>query len=68
MKRSRKNAGTRPLMADRADPHVLYEKSVQSPDYDIPFFAEYFEKLYGAVPCAYCVKTSAVPPRCPRIS
>ena len=47
MKRSRKNAGTRPLMADRADPHVLYEKSVQSPDYDIPFFTEYFEKYAG---------------------
>ena len=47
MKRSRKNAGTRPLMADRADPHALYEKSVQSPDYDVPFFAQYFEKYTG---------------------
>ncbi len=47
MKRSRKNAGTRPLMADRADPHALYEKSVQSPDFDIPFFAEYFENYTG---------------------
>ena len=34
-------------MADRADPHVLYEKSVQSPDYDIPFFTEYFENYTG---------------------
>ena len=47
MKRSRKNAGTRPLMADLADPHALYEKSVQSPDYDIPFFTEYFENYTG---------------------
>ena len=47
MKRSRKNADKRPFMADRADPHVLYEKSVQSPDYDVPFFAEYFEKYAG---------------------
>ena len=47
MKRSRKNAGTRPLMADLADPHVLYEKSVQSPDFDLPFFAEYFENYTG---------------------
>lgn len=47
MKRSRKNAGTRPLMADLADPHILYEKSVQSPDFDLPFFAEYFENYTG---------------------
>ena len=47
MKRSRKNAGTRPLMADLADPHVLYEKSVQSPDFDLPFFAESFENYTG---------------------
>ena len=47
MKRSRKNAGTRPLMADLADPHVLYEKSVQSPDFDLPFFAESFENHTG---------------------
>ena len=47
MKGSRKNAGTRPFMADLADPHILYEKSVQSPDYDIPFFAEYFENYTG---------------------
>ena len=47
MKRSRKNAGTRPLMADLADPHILYEKSVQSPDFDLPFFAESFENHTG---------------------
>lgn len=34
-------------MVDRADPHVLYQKSVQSPDFDIPFFAEYFENYTG---------------------
>ncbi|MCY4612890.1 MAG: class I SAM-dependent methyltransferase [Nitrospira sp.] len=47
MKRSRKNAGKRPSMADRADPHVLYQKSVQSPDYDVPFFTEYFKNYTG---------------------
>ncbi len=47
MKRSRKNAKKRPFMADRADLHVLYQKSVQSPEHDIPFFAEYFEKYTG---------------------
>ena len=46
MKRSRKHA-KRPSMADRADPHVLYQKSVQSPDYDVPFFAEYFGNYTG---------------------
>ena len=34
-------------MAERADPHVLYEKSVQSPDFDLPFFAESFENHTG---------------------
>jgi hypothetical protein len=34
-------------MADLADPHILYEKSVQSPDFDLPFFAEYFENYTG---------------------
>ena len=47
MKRVRKQARKRPSMADRADPHVLYQKSVQSPDFDIPFFAEYFENYTG---------------------
>lgn len=30
-------------MAELADPHLLYQKSVQSPDHDIPFLAGYFE-------------------------
>ena len=47
MKRARRHARKRPSMADLADPHVLYEKSVQSPDYDVPFFAEYFETYTG---------------------
>lgn len=34
-------------MADRADSHALYEKSVQSPEHDVPFFAEYFENYTG---------------------
>ena len=47
MKRPRNPAHKRPSLADRADPHALYEKSVQSPDYDVPFFAEYFEQYTG---------------------
>ena len=47
MKRSRQNTDKRPLMAERADPHALYEKSVQSPDHDVPFFAEYVETHTG---------------------
>jgi SAM-dependent methyltransferase len=31
-------------MASLADPHRLYQKSVQSPDQDIAFLTEYFEK------------------------
>ncbi|WNM57138.1 class I SAM-dependent methyltransferase [Candidatus Nitrospira allomarina] len=30
-------------MAQLADPHLLYQKSVQSPEVDIPFLTEYFE-------------------------
>jgi len=32
-------------MAEQADRHVLYEKSVQSPDTDVEFFTETYEKL-----------------------
>ena len=34
-------------MAEQADRHVLYEKSVQSPDTDVEFFTETYEKLRG---------------------
>ena len=30
-------------MAQLADPHLLYQKSVQSPELDMPFLTEYFE-------------------------
>ena len=34
-------------MADLADPHALYQKSVQGPDSDIPFFAYHYEEYTG---------------------
>ncbi len=34
-------------MADLADVHALYEKSVQSPDHDVPFLASYFRRYTG---------------------
>ncbi len=34
-------------MADKADPHDLYEKSVQSPENDMPFLSAYFKKITG---------------------
>ncbi len=45
--KSRKKADGPARMADLADPHALYEKSVQSPDCDVPFFAEYYENYTG---------------------
>ena len=47
MKHRKQRAGTRPRMADLADPHALYQKSVQSPDYDVPFLASYFQGYTG---------------------
>jgi hypothetical protein len=34
-------------MADLADPHALYQKSVQGPDSDIPLFAYHYEEYTG---------------------
>lgn len=34
-------------MADLADPHALYEKSVQSPEHDLSFLTEYVKHLTG---------------------
>ena len=34
-------------MAEMADPHALYEKSVQSPDHDSEFLATYYEEYTG---------------------
>ena len=36
-----------PSMADLADPHDLYQKSVQSPENDMDFLAEYFKNFTG---------------------
>ena len=47
MKRSRKNTDKHQVIAARADPHALYQKSVQSPASEIPFLAEYFEEYTG---------------------
>ncbi len=47
MKHRKKHVGVRSRMADLADPHALYEKSVQSPDHDVPFLASYFQGCTG---------------------
>lgn len=36
-----------PSMADLADPHDLYQKSVQSPESDMEFLTEYFKNFTG---------------------
>jgi len=36
-----------PKMADIADRHVLYQKSVQGPDSDVPFFEYHYEEYTG---------------------
>ena len=36
-----------PSMADLADPHDLYQKSVQSPENDMEFLTEYFKNFTG---------------------
>lgn len=41
------HAEARPLLADQADPHALYQKSVQSPDQELAFFAAYVEDYTG---------------------
>ncbi len=47
MEQDKPRAAARPVMADRADPHVLYQKSVQSPDHDVPLLVSYFEDYTG---------------------
>jgi len=37
----------KPKMADLADRHILYQKSVQAPDVDAEFMAEYYENYTG---------------------
>ena len=40
----------KPTMADKADLHSLYEKSVQSPEADIEFFINTYKSLRGKEP------------------
>ena len=47
MTHRKQRAGARPRMADLADLHALYQKSVQSPDHDVPFLASYFQGCTG---------------------
>lgn len=47
MKSGKKRARVRSRMADLADPHALYEKSVQSPEHDVSFIASYFQGYTG---------------------
>jgi len=46
----RAGAGKRPSLAERADIHDLYQRSVQSPEADCEFFAATFEALRGRPP------------------
>jgi len=43
----KKNKRRKAKMAQRADPHRLYQLSVQSPESDAEFFANYFEEYTG---------------------
>ena len=40
----------RPTQAERADKHDLYQRAVQSPDFDVAFFARAFTNLRGRAP------------------
>ena len=51
MAKSKKKAGAkRPTLASRADPHVLYEKSVQNVETEVEFLESAFEELRGRKP------------------
>lgn len=47
LKTARRRGAT---MADRADRHVLYQHSVQAPDFEVEFFEERFKELRGRKP------------------
>ncbi len=46
-KRKPKFDSTRPSMAQQADKHALYEKSVQAPEFEVEFFTDRFQELRG---------------------
>ncbi|MEC4679439.1 MAG: class I SAM-dependent methyltransferase [Nitrospirota bacterium] len=47
MEQPKHNVDEHLLMADLADPHALYQQSVQSPDNDIPFLAAHYKDTTG---------------------
>jgi hypothetical protein len=47
MPKHKKKARKGPTMAELADPHVLYEQSVQAVDFEVEFLATTFRKLRG---------------------
>lgn len=52
-KRKKNGGGKRPTMASRADPHVLYEKSVQNVEAEVEFLESAFEELRGRKPVSF---------------
>ena len=47
---SRNNAASRPTRAEQADRHVLYQKAVQAPDFEVEFLDRIFRELRGRKP------------------
>ncbi len=47
---SRRSTASRPTMAERADRHVLYQKAVQAPDFEVEFLDRIFRELRGRKP------------------
>ena len=46
----RRDKRAEPTMAERADPHLLYQESVQNPEFELDFIDETFERLRGRRP------------------
>ena len=44
---AKQQAGNKPTMAEQADRHVLYQKSVQAPEAEVAFFDQVFPELRG---------------------
>ncbi len=47
---TKKRRGEKPSIAQRADPHDLYQRSVQAPEQDIAFFDRVFRRIRGRRP------------------
>lgn len=47
---SRRHSASRPTMAEQADRHVLYQKAVQAPDFEVEFLDKTFRELRGRKP------------------